>query len=235
MRVDARLRRGGLGELSRLLGDALQDAESVRACAERLEVRSAQLRGGTVDELWQSLVEAVDDDPALGVAGLLADLQEALPEGRKAAALRAWSARGARAGALGQAAADCARLVRDITSFADPRDARLQVEALAATLLEIVEATEDQTPGSPTTVHAEGAAGPAALAGAARRAAGSVRLVKAGLDLAPAALSRVGSSASAAAAFDAQFSVVGRLLDAVTAAEQDISDLLRLLRSASLE
>lgn len=234
MLVDGRLRAGGLGELARLLGDALPDYESVRACAERLEVRTGEaIRGSTLDEKWQSLVEAADDDPEIGVQALLADVLGALPpNGNKAAALRAWSARGARTLSVGQAIEECAGLMRQITSFADPRDASVQVQALAGALRDIVEAAQEVAAGPPPSYEAAGSGTADDIAAAARRAAAAVRHVQAGLALVPAALTRIGTTASAAAAFEANLAIVGQLLDATTAAEQQVAVLLQRLRRA---
>jgi hypothetical protein len=231
MLTDSRLPNGGLGELARLLGDALPEPEAVRSCATRLDIRTSGLRAGTVDDQWQSLVELADDNQAVTVTALLTDVLAMLPEGKKAASLRAWAARGAHSASLAQNMSECSRLLREVTSFADPCEASAQVFALSGVLRELVEALQQPTTGLGAAA-TQGDGTTKALTSAAQQAAGAVRRLQVGIALAPEALSRVGVSASAAAAFEAHFAVVGLLVDAVTATEREVSRLLGLMREA---
>src|SRR5262245_20150699 len=111
MAADSRFAGGGLGELAALLGNAhaVTADESVRACAQRLELNLGRVpRGSTVEDKWQSVILAADNVGKF--ADLLADLLRVIGhDTRTAASLRAWKVRGARSATIQAAVTECAR------------------------------------------------------------------------------------------------------------------------------
>lgn len=219
---DPRLRGGGLGELSRLLSDAMPYPEDVMQCAVRLEVHPGSFRStGTTDQQWQSLVERADDDPEITITRLVRDVLDFLPAGAKRSSLQTWLARGGRALSRDNAGAECARVLSEVVSFPDPRNAADQVLALSGVLRDIVATLSDHA-----AEHSE-----EGVVSAAQRATGAVRRLQAAFPVAESTLARMGASTRPESAFEAELSIIGHLVDAVTLVEREVTRLLGALRA----
>jgi hypothetical protein len=65
----------------------------------------------------------------------------------------------------------------------------------------------------------------------AQRAAGAVRRLQAALPVAESTLARIGAATRPESAFEAEFSIVSQLVDAVTVVEREVSKLVSAMRS----
>lgn len=231
--MDPRLAAGGLRDLVVRNSTALPDEEEIIAASEVLGFERSERAGTAIQNRWQSIIVMMDDRNRLDEFINYTVNKKGL-NSKKAMRIRAWLTRRANLSTLGEAVKECLIYSEDIRDALDPRETKMQLQALYAAVKQIIAGLAD----SPTRTElfegiadAEAASKPAMSA--AYKASGAVDQLVLGIDITRAAVNRMPSQTSGVDIFSTEFLIVGQLLTSHDGIYEAITEVLSLLREAN--